>query len=162
MKTIKELENQVEELKAEIEELKKSEEKQGGRWKPKEDERYYLISASGEICTDIYKDCSVDKYRHAIGNCFRTKEEAEFEVKRLKVITELKEFTESDDAVWGEGDCHWYIYFEAMSGYIEVEYDISCKFGNLYFPSEETAREAIKAVGEDRVKRFYLRVKEEL
>ena len=62
-------------------------------WKPKESERYYFIDAYQEgIGNDTNDGIDVDDFRLSIGNYFKTKEEAEHMVEKLKVIHELQKF----------------------------------------------------------------------
>ncbi len=61
-------------------------------WKPEKDETYYYLYSYGKIEEDTWDNANEDRIRYAIGNCFKTKEEAEFALERQKVITELKRF----------------------------------------------------------------------
>lgn len=89
-----------------------------------------------------------------------TKEEAEFEVERLKVIAELKEFAEPDDRKWNSLDYHCSISYNHNKGGFDIDAWSVMKSDSIHFESKDKAREAIKAVGEDRIKKYYLRVKE--
>lgn len=160
MKTIEELEKQINKLKSEIEELKMSEKKQGNRWKPDENQYYYFLNENGVAFSRIWVNNSMDAWRYNIGNCFRTKEEAEFEAERLEVIAELSEFAEGDDAVWDGCEEHWCINFSNYTNEIGLTYCVCFKHDNLYFSTIEAGEKAIKAVGEDRIKKYYLRMKE--
>lgn len=135
------------------------EEKVSGRWKPAINEDYWYLSGAGDAhCTD---NCNyaVDKLRFAIGNYFKNKKEAEFEIERLKVIAELKKFAESDD-VWNGETNHYYLYFSVNSGEILIDYNTHYNRADIYFTSKEIAQKAIETVGEDRIKKYYLRIKE--
>lgn len=61
-------------------------------WKPEENETYYYLYSYGKIEEDTWDNADEDRIRYAIGNCFKTRGEAEFATEKLKVITELKRF----------------------------------------------------------------------
>lgn len=62
-------------------------------WEDYEDERQYTISDDGEVIPYAvdYISEGTDKGRKSIGNCFRTKEEAEKAVEKLKAWKRLKD-----------------------------------------------------------------------
>lgn len=55
------------------------------RWKPDEGKRYHYLDADGDIYSTIfYDDYPRDSVRFDLGNCFRTREEAE--AKRAEIL----------------------------------------------------------------------------
>ena len=62
-------------------------------WEDYEDERQYTISDDGEVVPYAvdYINEGTDKGRKSISNCFRTKEEAEKAVEKLKAWKRLKD-----------------------------------------------------------------------
>lgn len=154
-----EAEKQIQDIRKELDELSKVQiEPESRRWKPKYDDTCYYTSPSGVIWADKWTDHHVDLCRYAIGNVFKTREEAEFVVERLKVIAELKEFAESDDRKWE--DSNWTIVYSNEKHEVRAENWHSIQNATLYFESKERAEEAIKAVGKDRIKKYYLRINE--
>ena len=147
-----------EKLKSLREELDKPE-YGGKRWKPMAHGSYYLLSAIGGIHGNLF-DSEYDLSAYLQGNCFKTKEEAEFEAERRRVIAELSDFAEGDDAAWDKNAEHWYIYYSFYTKGIVYESWHLWKTPTLLFSSKEAAEAAVKAVGEERVKKYYLRVKE--
>lgn len=154
-KEIKECEERLAKLR---EELNKSE-YGGKRWKPRKGDICYYICDGGYIfsfsCSE-YDPLAKDLF--AIGNCFRTEEEAKFELERRKVIAELSDFAEGDDAMWNGKTMHWFIFYNVCEKNISYEYCLKWKSEKLYFPSIETVKTAIEAVGEERIKKYYLGV----
>ena len=161
MISLAEAEKRAKNIRKELDELDKVEiEPESRRWKPKRGQTYYFITGTGEIISNTWNEGYYDILRFAVGNVFETKEEAEFEVERLKVIAELKEFAEPEDREWDGQTNHFHISGYGDSDTISI---FSCevvKTPTIYFESVEEAQEAIKAVGEDRIKKYYLRVKE--
>lgn len=156
-----ESEKRIQDIKKELDELDKVKiEPESRRWKPNRGQTYYFIGAVGSVICTTWYNSSDDLHRFAIGNVFKTKEEAEFVVERLKIIAELKEFAEPDDAEWDKLPRHYSIYYDSYFKSVRTCCDSIFKFSVVHFESEEKAKEAIKAVGEDRIKKYYLRVKE--
>lgn len=154
-----EAEMQIQDIRKELDELDKVEiEPESRRWKPNRGQIYYLISDTGSVTYTTWYNSNDDLLRFAIGNVFETKEEAEFELERLKVIAELKEFAESDDRKWE--DSNWTIVYSNEKHGVRAENWCSIQNATLYFESRTRANEAIEAVGVDRIKKYYLRVKE--
>lgn len=120
---------------------------------------YYFIDGSGEVRKGTWYDDAIDGRRFSIGNCFETREEAEFEAERLKVIAELKRFAEPKDRAWDGNTNHWYFYYD-IDGSFEYDFSYIVTHHTIYFSSEEDARKAVETVGEDRIRRFYLGVEE--
>lgn len=132
----------------------------GKRWKPKHGERYCCLVSSGHVTSYVWYDADSDNDTLAIGNVFPTYEAAEFEAERRKVIAELSDYAEGEDAVWDMVQCHYMLYYDSTTDCIEVGFNQSLRDGNIFFPSRGAARAAIEAVGEERVKKYYLGVRE--
>ena len=91
LEKIRELKEEIARLQGRIEEIEKSEQK-SSRWKPELGEVYWFISGHGGIVYAVWQGNREDIGRYAIGNIFPTKEAAEFEAERLRVIAEMQEF----------------------------------------------------------------------
>ena len=46
-------------------------------WKPSLDEEYYYVDETGYACSDPWVDSALDFVFYKIGNCYKTKEDAE-------------------------------------------------------------------------------------
>lgn len=104
------------------------------------------------------------------GNCFKTKEEADHMVEKLKVIKELQDFAienRDEEISWEEDDEYnrykYSIYFDYRWESIRINFTTVAHDSpfNLYFVSKEIAQEAIKTIGEDRIKKYYFDVAED-
>lgn len=155
----KEIKNKIKEAKEQITELQKTvnnlEEQlnKTGRWKPEEDERYFYILSDGDVSCGYNDKGTFCKNRISIGNCFKTREEAEFEVDRLKVLAELKEFAFEPDWKDGKQDKYALAYNHVNE---EVDYCISIylKKDEIYFETREDVKNAIERVGKYRIKKY--------
>lgn len=134
-------------------------------WKPKHNETYYYITSDGTIsCTGFgnYND-DVDNNAYSIGNCYRTREDAQFAVEKLKVIAELKRFAqEHNDKINWDNNSKWkyYIVYNYKINNINCDAVVTVKGNNIYFKSEEIAKQAIETIGADRLKKYYFEVEE--
>lgn len=154
MDKIEELENKIKELSEEIERLKAEKEKEV--WKPKCGDKYWLISHNGYVVQVRWMGDEAEDDIYAIGNVFRTQEEAEFRVEQLKVEAELRRFARPFE----ENKSNWTMIYEADHKKIATYNYTSFQIHNIHFPSEEIAKQAIETVGEDRIKKYYFGVEE--
>lgn len=154
-----------------VEERTVVEETKSKVWKPSAGELYYYINSKGQIEFSYYNNRSTKDKLHIcnIGNYFKTDEEADHMVEKLKVIKELQDFAienRDEEISWEEDDeynCYKYsIYFDYRLESIRVNWTTVAHDSpfNLYFTSLEIAKEAIKTIGEDRIKKYYFDVKD--
>ena len=135
-------------------------------WTPKEKEKYFYIEDCMGVSDDRNVQAPIDYCRFNIGNCFKTKEEAEHILEKLKVIHELQKFAYENNE--GEIDwknfnqCKYKIFYDAEDEDLYVDYSIQCESEpfNIYFTSFKIAKNAIEAVGEDRIKKYYFNVED--
>lgn len=116
-----------------------------------EGERCYFLTQIGEVITDTWTDHEIDKSRISIGNCFKSEEEAEFAVERLKVIHELSELTRP--FIYESDSWCFYLNSEGEFDYYAV-YETRYLYGDYYFDTKEEAQRAIDQIGEDRIKKY--------
>lgn len=126
-------------------------------WQPALNEFYFTLRDNGGILKDANTRSTIHNLRMSLGNYFRTKEEAEFMINRLKVIQELKTISNGFSPV-KEKVKHYYClvyYFDSKTVGIYDGYGDSCYFQGIYFETDEVAIKAIAAVGEERLKKYY-------
>ena len=134
-------------------------------WKPEENETYYYLYSYGNIDEDTWDSANEDRNRYALGNCFKTKEEAKFAIEKLKVINELKRFAlehNEEEIDWSNiNQYKYFLYFNHYENRICIS---ACTYYTytqcIYFTSSEIAQAAIKEIGEERIKKYYFEVKE--
>lgn len=142
------------------------------RWNIKKGERYYFIddfncmvnsfisdvSFVPDVSKDNADDRSADENLYKIGNCFKTEEEAEFELQKRLVYQELKDYAlehNEIDVDWTDGNVKWSIHYNTQTKCLGYDFWYTyCTIGQVYFSSEKIVQEAIKAVGEDRIKKY--------
>lgn len=133
-------------------------------WEPSLGDLYYYINSNGDIKFSYYNTRSIDK--RCIGNFFKTDEEADHMVEKLKVIKELRDFAlehndEEIDWVDNEQD-KWEICYKDSNDGVKPAYNIyyRAQAFNIYFTSLEIAKEAIKKIGKDRIKKYYFDIED--
>ena len=131
------------------------------KWKPREGELYFYVNSNGEIEYRYYKNRNINDKRRIcnIGNYFKTDEEAEHMVEKLKVIKELKElsnikFNMSD---YLKNNKIYYISYDFTQNRIVPLFDnISRNIPfNVYFSTKEDCEKAITKIGKERLERYY-------
>ena len=132
-------------------------------WKPKESEKYYSID--GDYSVQCYtNDDDFDKYRIETGNCYKTSEEAEFEVQREKYTGLYRKYVKEHSEPMDFTDTKlkkFYAYWDMDIREIEIanhkEYIDSFQ---IYGSSEEIIRNAIEFIGKDNFMKYILEIKE--
>lgn len=156
-------ENLTEEERAELLKLvEKANKPKSKVWKPKEGESYFAWCGTVRNY-DWDNDC-IDNNNYAIGNCFKTEEEAQNAVERLKIRAELQRFADEHNEPIDWEDCitdKWYIcydYLYKIVGCSPIRIVRDCF--QIYFTSREVAKAAIQSVGEERIKKYLFGVEE--
>lgn len=135
-------------------------------WKPKEKELYYYVGSNGEVLGDCNSNHQIDEGRINLSNCFKTKEEAEHMVEKLKVINELKNFAlenNEEEIDWNNLSQRKYVIIYDPE---DQNVDVYCYWRtqyipfNIHFTSEKIAQKAIETIGVDRIKKYYFDVDE--
>lgn len=130
------------------------------RWKPKENDEYFYIFACGGVGRTFWiGKNSFDEGRYNFNNVFKTKEEAEFELERKKIMIELQNYAdEHNDPDFNIYDDEFYwIACDAEEGDLFPGYNESGPFlplNTVLFSSEEIVTDAIESVGENRILKY--------
>lgn len=124
--------------------------------RPYINEKYYCIFTTGIIDDGLF-DSYYGRHTWDAGNGFFTKEEAEKELEKRKVIQLLKEFKLKNDHVeldWGNSDQKkWSIVIdghEKSKVYCTYTYSIM-DLNAVCFSSKDLVEQAIKEIGEQRI-----------
>lgn len=118
------------------------------------EEEYYYITEDGKIET-TYFDSFYDEKIRSLGNVFLTKVEAEFELERRKIEAVMRKYSKPYKA---DEDNYCILYFHDLKR-VDVSYYSVTDYGILYFKAEEIAEKVIDEIGEDRLKKYWFRVK---
>lgn len=132
-----------------------------GRPKPNIGDKYWFITASGDICYDFWSNGVTDNLRYKIGNVYYSEAEAEFALEKQLVTQELKDFAlvhNERKLKWKSGNIRYYIYLSDYSLIPEIKINNTwhSKFSDtVYFTSREIAKQAIEEIGADRLIKYY-------
>lgn len=157
--TRQEYEAKLADLQSQIEELKQTEIEEDipkpphPRWKPGDDDIYYVVLGIGFFTQHIWSKSDFDYERYDIGNVFKSFKEAEFAIERLKVLAEMREWE-------GHNYDGTYIYYHKPSDEIMIDWDgdsTNC-YGDIRFKCVDDAENCVKAVGKERIKKYYFRI----
>lgn len=155
-----------EERKQLLELVKKGNKSPKKRWRAQKGESYYYMCGDGRIDSTKEGDAIFifDERAYELGNYFKTKEEAEFELNRRLVYQELKDYAlehNEGEIDWKNSDQEkWVISYDNQVKYLVYldRYALS-DIGQIYFSSPKIAQEAVKTIGEDRIKKYLFGVK---
>jgi hypothetical protein len=131
-------------------------------WEPSLGDLYYYINSNGDIKFSYYNTRSIDK--RCIGNFFKTDEEADHMVEKLKVIRELQDLSNikfnMSDYVKNNGI--YYIAYDFTQNRIVPLFDnISRNIPfNVYFSTKEDCEKAITKIGKERLERYYFDIED--
>ena len=131
---------------AELEELAKEEYEF-----PKDGDVCWFINTAGETNWVQWHDTEIDNKQLSFGNAFKTKDEAEFQVEKLKVEAELRKFSRPFE--YGENN-HIICVEKNINRLFTIGRLVDHYQGAIYFESKGKAEEAIRSVGAERIEKY--------
>lgn len=165
VKIIEEIDDETKKKIIEFAKKFREEKKDNRLWKPERGKQYFIITSDGTIAPRI----ATDEYICAcfeMGNVFKTVEEAQFEIEKRRVKAELERYAlkhnEPNREEWNEHNTHHIIAYDEKDDELFIRYDTLLRNeSTTFFTSQEIAVDAIKAVGEDRIKKYLFGVEVE-
>lgn len=152
--------DKAEEIMAEmVKHFERKTEEKDTRWEPKEGETYYFMWGTDKADTGVFSATEKDLMRLAVGNYFKTAEERDAAVEYLKVVTELKAFAydNNEPINWDDHQERKYkLCWNRETEKVDSTWSRRKITDGIYFSSHEVAMAAVEAVGEDRIKKYYL------
>lgn len=158
--TIKQMEQNVAELLAKAEEMKQLIEKakKEETW-PNYHDAYWYASGNGHVYHDWWENTIDDLNRQKFGNIHRSRAEAEDYVQKRLVQTELERLAakawkdNGADSSWDNCNHKYHIYYSHSGDDFLVGANTTVQYiGQVFFPTETSAYDAIKTIGEERLK----------
>lgn len=156
MTELEELKQQVSYILKRINELETQGDETDNRWKPKENEDYFLVGSNAFIFKNKWYNHDLDNDTFDHTDIFPTEEQAEFDSERKRIRRELMKYGKN----FVPGHDNWafnYNYRDRIIGYWNSKY--SCHPFAIYFESEEIAEKAVEEVGSERIKKYLFGVK---
>lgn len=129
-------------------------------WEPTEGEQYFYLWGTGKKDGGVFTtENQKDVMRLAVGNCFKTEEERDAAAEYLMIVAELKRFAidHNDEIDWDDHSQRKYkLCWNRETEKVDSTWSRRKITDGIYFSSHEVAMAAVDAVGEDRIKKFYL------
>lgn len=129
-------------------------------WEPTEGEPYFYLWGTGKKDSGVFTtENQKDVMRLAVGNCFKTEEERDVAVEYLMIVAELKRFAIDHNAEidWDDHSQKKYkLCWNRETQQVDSTWSRRKITDGIYFSSHEVAMAAVKAIGEERIKKFYL------
>lgn len=117
-------------------------------------DNHYCIQSSGDVFSDSWRDIEADYSFFSQGNIFKTKQAAELEAKRRKLITKFRAFRDECNgdwkADWSDSFTSKHLLSIIDSKLVVDSYWYANKFNTFgYFKNEEDAKRAIELFGNE-------------
>lgn len=123
------------------------------KW-PKAGDTYFFVDGDGDVVDSQWSSELSHASRMNIGNVYRTVTEAEHEIERCKVLTELRKLAKaSGKTTWpNRGKNNYRIAYNVTENRWGLECGTIVRTqGAVYFATEDAARAAIETIGTDRL-----------
>ena len=143
------LQESIDELKSRIVKLEKENAELKGKstaFEPGRREMYYRINAGGAVRTAINLDQDQTDDEMLIGNCFKTREEAEQFVEWLKARKILLDDAKGFEPDWFDDDQRkWYLMYDTEDHEFDTDWSWTAleNYG-IYFEEEEDVKASLK------------------
>ena len=130
--------------------------------KPIYGQEYFSINSHGWVECDTWRDTAVDNKRWEFGNVFLIREKALFDVEKRKVEVELARYADEHNDTDYSGNDYYHIIMHTGVKITNVfGYWKGKVAGATYFTSEKIAKDAIEAVGKERILKYIFGVESE-
>lgn len=124
---------------------------------PQDGDKYWLIEETLGVSRYAWAGDDFDNKLLSVGNVFRTKQQAEFAIEKLKVEAELRKHSD----VWNLEKTQYTFSFNWEDGRFNVEYPDYKQYANgYYFDNIIALQDAIETVGKDRIKKYLFGVED--
>ena len=153
--TIEQLEAAIAAANEKLAELKAQAKAEADDSRPKRGDTYFFVNGDGDVLNAQWDSDLLDASRMNIGNAFRTVAEAEHEIERRKVLTELRQLARES---WGGEKCVYsqgevVLYFNHNNNCWDTSrYAATQHIGTPGFASREAAHAAVETIGAERLK----------
>lgn len=129
------------------------------KWKPEYNETYYFIGSRNEVWDYTFRGEKEDKFRYDTNNMFKTEEQAEHYAELLETERQLMKYARehnTEEIDWEDIDNKkYFLMYGVEEEKVEIEKYGYYKFARtVYFTSKEIAENAVKEIGEDKVKAY--------
>lgn len=121
-------------------------------WDLEEREECYSLTICGNVHHGFWDGSSSSIAIRELGELFLTREEAQDELERRKVETEMLRL--GGRRKFNRGKDNYFIMYTRIEGLDYVNYHSMHEQGVIYFDSELDAINAVKTIGKDKIKKY--------
>ena len=156
--TIEQLEAAIAAANEKLAELKAADAAQAEKAWPQVGDTYFFVDGAGGVVESQWDSDLFDASRTNIGNVFRTVAEAEHEIERRKVLTELRRLAREsrgdEKADWSNSAQSKYrLHFDYYTkGWYASFCNATQQQGAVWFATEQAAHAAVETIGAERLK----------
>lgn len=128
-------------------------------YRPTKGEKYFVICDTGIVDDYIWMDDPTDNDYSNMGNVFRTREDAERELERIKVIAEMRKFAAPPyylrDKKYGDQTV-WYMACHCENVIIPINVKLNHFLAtDMVFLTRDDIEKCIETVGEERIVKYW-------
>ena len=126
-------------------------------WIPTSGSDYYHINEVGMPCEDTRGSSDfTNSYYYRIGNYFKSKEDAEHIIERLKIHHELQVYADEHNDTKGLTTSYYYIVYQRDINTLQYHFWRDDVYANqVAFSSKAIAMEAAAKIGIERLIKYY-------
>ena len=130
------------------------------KWKPESGNKFYYVTSTGHVYEDtFYNNSTYNNDRLSINNVFKTKEDAQKMVEKLKIINRLRQLSNINFG----NDTSQLKYSIGYKIDIKKVYPNISRYTRItpfevYFATKEDCENAIKEIGDENLKKYYFDV----
>lgn len=138
----------------------KADEEKPKRWKPILKQTYY-VEGGGVVYTHTWMDDTTDARLRERRKIFPTEEEAKYAAECELVAAELQNYADEHnehEIVWDGDNIYFNLYYTHAGEEIGISTCSVIQYKDVYFTSAEIAKDAVEAIGEERLKKYYFKV----
>lgn len=140
--------------KEQMEQLGIEAKKKDKKWRADGHTKYWFLDSQNRIDADMELRQREDNFRYYSHNYFQTKEEAEIYARVLETEMLLKKYADEHNGEFA--DFKYYLFWVGADNELRIDFVPSYSYRTrvIFFSSKEIVQDAIKEIGEERIKKY--------
>ena len=130
-------------------------------WRADRGKEYWCLADIGCPVERIENNDFFDDWNYKSGNYFQTEEEVKFHKEEILVYNELKAYASLYNKRSYNDKLRYSLIWDGVSEVLKIDFYKYTQHGDLKFETKEAVEQAIDAVGEGRIKKYYLHIWED-
>ena len=129
------------------------------RWRAKKNELYWFISSAVTVSSSREENDPVDETRYRIGNYYKTREEANEAIEKMKIYMQLKDLAlrlnEGEKIDWANSNQYKYNIYYEPGGLATTDAYCYQELGQIYCVNRYFLEVAEQEIGEENLKKLF-------